>query len=139
MLKMDIWSKEKRSEVMSHIRGKDTKPEREIRSLLHRMGFRFRLHRKDLPGSPDIVLPKYRTVIFVHGCFWHQHKGCSDCVMPRTNRQKWKVKLGKNIVRDKLKKRMLQDLGWKVITIWECEIEKNPDIIRDKILRRINA
>ena len=114
---------------MSHIRSKDTKPEKRLRSLLHRLGFRFRLHRKDLPGTPDIVLPKYRTVIFVHGCFWHQHPGCKKATLPRSNVEFWKNKLEKNIERDKEVEKKLIETGWNVIVIWECEIKKTYSLI----------
>lgn len=122
---MDRISPEERSRIMSHIRSKDTKPEKRLRSLLHRLGFRFRLHRKDLPGTPDIVLPKYRTVIFVHGCFWHQHPGCKKATLPRSNVEFWKNKLEKNIERDKEVEKKLIETGWNVIVIWECEIKKH--------------
>ena len=126
---MDRISPEERSRIMSHIRSKDTKPEKRLRSLLHRLGFRFRLHRKDLPGTPDIVLPKYRTVIFVHGCFWHQHPGCKKATLPRSNVEIWKNKLEKNIERDKEVEKKLIETGWNVIVIWECEIKKTYSLI----------
>jgi DNA mismatch endonuclease (patch repair protein) len=126
---MDRISPEERSRIMSHIRSKDTKPEKRLRSLLHRLGFRFRLHRKDLPGTPDIVLPKYRTVIFVHGCFWHQHPGCKKATLPRSNVEFWKNKLEKNIERDKEVEKKLIETGWNVIVIWECEIKKTYSLI----------
>lgn len=116
---------------MSHIRGKNTKPELLIRSLLHRSGFRFRIHRRDLPGCPDIVLPKYKTIIFVHGCFWHQHSGCKKSTLPQTNITFWKNKLKKNLDRDLFVQNELEKSGWKVIIIWQCEIsaiQKNPEI-----------
>ncbi|SIO36488.1 very short patch repair endonuclease [Halodesulfovibrio marinisediminis] len=119
---MDIVSKEKRSEMMSKIRGKNTKPELVVRSLLHSMGYRFRLHRKDLPGTPDIVLPKYKTVIFVNGCFWHGHKGCPIYKPPKSNVQYWEEKIAKNKERDRINTLLLQKLGWKVLEIWECEL-----------------
>jgi DNA mismatch endonuclease (patch repair protein) len=106
---------------MSQIRGKDTEPEKAVRAALHRLGYRFRLHVKDLAGKPDIVLPKYRTVIFVHGCFWHRHRGCSNCTTPTSNRAFWVRKLEGNAARDKLKARSLRRVGWKVLVIWECE------------------
>lgn len=109
---------------MSRIRSKNTKPEIIVRSLLHRMGFRFRLHRKDLPGKPDIVLPKYKTVIFVHGCFWHRHKGCTKCTTPSTNKNFWINKFKKNVENDEKHNKKLKKMGWKVITIWECEARK---------------
>ena len=109
---------------MSKIRSKNTKPERLIRSLLHKSGYRFRIHKKDLPGKPDIVLPKYKTVIFVHGCFWHYHKKCQEGKIPRTNAIYWNDKFQKNILRDKQNSRKLRKLGWKVIVIWECHIKR---------------
>jgi len=131
---MDIWSKEKRSQVMSHIHSKDTKPEMAVRSLLHRMGYRFRLHKRELPGCPDIVLPKYNCVIFVHGCFWHLHEGCRDGTIPKTQHEKWKLKLERNVERDKLHYEELQKMGWKVLVIWECEVEKQLDMVKLKIM-----
>ncbi|MGG1921715.1 DNA mismatch endonuclease Vsr [Chryseobacterium sp. NRRL B-14798] len=134
---MDIWSKEKRSEVMSKIRGKNTKPEMILRSQLFMKGFRFRIHKKDLPGKPDIVLPKYKTVIFVHGCFWHYHKDCREGRIPATNSKFWEEKLSKNIDRDEKYIKELQQLGWKVIVIWECEIEKNIKDTLEKLIVNI--
>ena len=123
---MDSLSKEHRSWNMSRIRSKDTKPERIVRSFLHRNGLRFRLHVKNLPGKPDIVFPKYKTVIFVHGCFWHRHKGCSDATIPSSNRDFWQNKFKRNVKRDKEEQAALRKLGWKVIVVWECELkEKN--------------
>jgi DNA mismatch endonuclease, patch repair protein len=109
---------------MSRVRSKDTKPEMQVRSFLHSLGFRFRVHRKDLPGCPDIVLPKYRTAILVHGCFWHQHCGCPKARLPKQNHEFWAAKLRANATRDTLTKRELSALGWNVITIWECELKK---------------
>jgi DNA mismatch endonuclease, patch repair protein len=120
----DIWSKEKRSAVMANIRGKNTKPEITLRSYLFRAGFRFRLHDKNLPGKPDIILTKYKTVIFVHGCFWHYHKECREGRIPNTNSKFWSEKLSKNIERDTKNENLLQELGWKVFVVWECDIEK---------------
>ncbi len=120
----DIISKEKRSWNMSRIKCKDTKPELIVRTLLHMMGYRFRLYRKDLPGKPDIVLPKYRTVIFVHGCFWHRHKGCKFAYIPKSRVEFWQKKFKENVQRDKKKQANLKKAGWKVITIWECETSK---------------
>lgn len=113
---------------MSRIRSKDTGPEMRVRSALHRAGYRFRLHVKDLPGRPDIVLPKYKTVIFVHGCFWHRHKGCSNATMPSTNQEFWKEKFRRNVERDKREQAELKKLGWKVIVVWECEVNKFTNI-----------
>ena len=110
---------------MRKIRGKNTKPEMILRSLLFRQGFRFRLHKKDLPGKPDIVLPKYKTVIFVHGCFWHYHKECREGRIPSTNTKFWEGKLFKNVEKDAKYKEALENLGWNVLTVWECEIEKS--------------
>lgn len=121
----DKISKEKRSWNMRRIRSKDTKPELYVRSALHRMGYRFRIHKKDLPGKPDIVLPKYQTVIFVHGCFWHRHENCVEASRPKTNPQYWEDKIIRTVQRDKEHKRLLKALHWHVITIWECEVGKN--------------
>lgn len=110
----------KRSWNMSRIRGKDTKPEIAVRRMLHAAGFRFRLHVKSLPGKPDIVLPKWKTVIFVHGCFWHRHAGCKKCTTPATNREYWFEKFRHNIERDKQNCSALFNNGWNVIIIWEC-------------------
>lgn len=132
---MDIWSKEKRSYVMSRIRSKDTSPEKKARSLLHQMGYRFRLHVKSLPGQPDIVLPRYKKVIFVHGCFWHLHKGCRDGTIPKTQHEKWKAKLERNVERDKLHTKELREKGWEVLVLWECEIEKKIEKVEKKLLR----
>ena len=121
---MDIWTKEKRSEVMSKIRSKDTKPEKTLRSALHKEGYRFRIHKKDLPGNPDIVLTKFKTVIFVNGCFWHLHKDCADGHIPKTKKKYWKEKLLKNVERDEQTQRKCENLGWKVIVVWACEIKK---------------
>ncbi|MFD0870722.1 very short patch repair endonuclease [Paenibacillus residui] len=121
---MDKFDKEKRSEIMRKVTGKNTKPEIIVRRLLHRMGYRFRLHRSDLPGKPDIVLPKYKTVIFIHGCFWHGHEGCARSKLPATNRDFWEKKIAKNKVRDKEVFNQLEELGWRVLIIWSCEIQK---------------
>lgn len=111
---------------MSLIRSKNTKPEKLVRSMLHRMGFRFRLHNKNLPGTPDIVLAKYRTVVFVHGCFWHQHKNCKKSYIPSSNIDYWHPKLKKNIEKDKLHQRQLRQKGWNVVVIWECKLKDIP-------------
>ncbi len=118
----DIFSKAKRSEVMSHIGQRNTRPERAVRSLLHRMGFRFRLHKEDLPGKPDIVLRRFKTVVFVHGCFWHRHKGCRFAYTPRTRRRFWIQKFESNVTRDRRVVRELTKLGWRVIIVWECQL-----------------
>lgn len=118
---MDTLSEEKRSWNMSRIRSRDTKPELIVRRLLHRMGYRFRLHRKDLPGSPDIVLPRDRTVIFVHGCFWHRHEGCRCAYNPKSRVDFWQKKFLQNVERDRKVRHELKNLGWRVLVVWECE------------------
>lgn len=110
-----------RSWNMSRIKASNTKPERIVRSLLHQMGFRFRLYREDLPGKPDIVLPKFHTVIFVHGCFWHRHEGCKECTTPKSNTEFWLDKFRKNVERDDRVAQRLENLGWKVVVVWSCE------------------
>jgi DNA mismatch endonuclease (patch repair protein) len=119
---MDRITNARRSWNMSRIRGCDTGPERAVRSILHRLGYRFRLHQGDLPGRPDIVLPRYKTVIFVHGCFWHRHEGCKFSYTPKTNKQFWQSKFNENIQRDSTANNRLLKLGWHVITAWECEL-----------------
>ena len=114
----DRLTKERRSWNMSRIRGKDTTPEKVVRSALHRMGYRFRLHGKKLPGRPDIVLPKHKTVVFVHGCFWHRHRGCKNCTTPTNNRAFWVKKLEGDAARDRVTRSRLRKLGWKVIVVW---------------------
>jgi len=121
----DHLSKEKRSWNMSRIRGKNTTPELKVRSLLHSLGYRFRLHRKDLPGSPDIVLPKYKTVIFVNGCFWHHHKDCKRANWPKTNTDYWKKKIRQTVQRDKESILKLKKTNWYPLIIWECDIMQN--------------
>ena len=120
---MDTFSPEKRSEIMRRVRSTDTTPEKKVRSLLHGLGFRFRLHRSDLPGKPDIVLPKYRTVIFIHGCFWHRHPGCPRASTPATRREYWLPKFKRTVQRDQKNQAKLIELGWRVIVVWECEIK----------------
>ena len=123
---------EARSRNMSAIKSKNTKPEIIVRKLLHSMGYRFRLHKKDLPGSPDIVLPKYKTVIFVHGCFWHRHNNCKFATTPKTRTEFWENKFKENIERDIKNQNKLKNLGWKSRIIWECEI-KDKDAINQKL------
>jgi len=129
----DIWAKEKRSEVMSLIRCKNTKPEKVVRSMLHRMGYRFRLHRRDLPGQPDIVLPKYRAAIFVHGCFWHFHQNCRDGKIPLSNQDYWRPKLDRNARRDEESVAALQRAGWNILVVWECEVRKSLPELQEHI------
>jgi DNA mismatch endonuclease (patch repair protein) len=118
----DVHSRTVRSYNMSRIRGKDTKPELLVRKFLFANGFRYRLHDKKLPGKPDIVLPRYRTVIFVHGCFWHGHAGCRYFVVPKTRTEWWLEKIGRNIQLDKKYKHALENDNWQVIILWECEL-----------------
>lgn len=122
---MDVFTPQDRSRIMARVHGKDTKPEMLVRSLLHTMGFRFRLHRKDLPGKPDIVLPKYRVVIFVHGCFWHGHH-CRKGNRPTSNTDFWNKKLTKNMARDKANITALDHQGWRCLTVWECQTKDIP-------------
>jgi DNA mismatch endonuclease (patch repair protein) len=119
---MDILDKKKRSEIMSKIRSKNTKPEMTLRKALFASGFRYRVNDKKLPGKPDIVLSKYKTVIFVNGCFWHNHAGCRYAYTPKTNTKFWVDKIISNSQRDKINAQKLADLGWNVIIVWECEI-----------------
>jgi len=121
----DVHSKETRSYNMSRIRSKDTKPEMLVRKFLHKNGFRYCLHVKELPGKPDIVLPKYKTVIFVHGCFWHGHEGCKYFVIPKTRTEWWLNKIQPNTANDTKAEELLRAQGWKIIKIWECGLKKN--------------
>lgn len=114
---------------MSRIKGSDTKPELLVRSIVHRLGYRFSLHRRDLPGSPDIVLPKHKKIIFVHGCFWHSHKGCNRSQRPSSNIEFWQHKLEKNIVRDKKNVAELRKKGWAVLILWQCQTRKPEKLI----------
>jgi DNA mismatch endonuclease (patch repair protein) len=123
---------------MSAIRSKNTNPETVVRSLLFALGYRYRLHRKDLPGKPDIILKKHNTVIFVHGCFWHQHKECKRANIPKSNKKYWIPKLERNVERDKINKRELNRLGWNVITIWECET-KDSGKITAELKKKLNG
>ncbi len=127
---MDVFTPEKRSQVMSCIRGRDTQPELALRSMLHRLGYRFTVNgplNRSLPGRPDIVLPKHRTVIFVHGCFWHGHPNCPHFRLPKSRRSYWKTKIKGNQARDLRHENALRELGWHVITIWECALRKKSD------------
>ena len=124
---------EQRSRNMSAIKSKNTKPEITVRKLLHSMGYRFRIHSKNLPGSPDIVLPKYKTVIFVHGCFWHRHENCKYASTPKTRQEFWNKKFTTNIDRDLVIQNKIKNLNWRSIVIWECET-KNMENLRYKII-----
>ena len=128
---------EQRSRNMSAIKSKNTKPEIAVRKLLHSLGYRFRLHRKDLPGSPDIVLPKYKTVIFVHGCFWHRHENCKYASTPKTRQEFWNKKFKKNIERDLEIQETIKNIEWRSVVIWECET-KNIDNLKEKIIDVFN-
>lgn len=130
----DIFTKSKRSDIMSHIAGKETKPEILVRKFLFANGLRFRKNAKELPGKPDIVLPKYKTVIFIHGCFWHGHT-CKRGALPTTNIEFWKTKISSNIERDKRDFLELEKLGWKVIVIWQCEIRNS--VLRENQLQTL--
>jgi|SRR5450759_3872078 len=123
---------------MGRVRSKDTKAELLVRSILHRNGYRFRLHKKGLPGKPDIVLAKYQTVVFVHGCFWHRHKRCPDATVPKSNTEFWVQKFAQNVKRDKANQKVLRKLGWEVIIVWECETAK-PDRLAVRLRRKIES
>ena len=137
---MDVHDKKTRSYNMSQIKGKNTKPEEMVRKYLFAQGFRYRKNDKKLPGTPDIVLPKYKTVLFVNGCFWHGHKGCKYFVWPKSNPDFWKKKIETNISRDLQKIKLLQSQGWRVITIWECELKPtNRDARYKKLIEEIGG
>lgn len=129
---MDTLTEERRSWNMSRIRSRDTKPERTVRSMLHKMGYRFRLHVSSLPGTPDLVMSKYKTVIFVHGCFWHRHPGCKFAYIPKTRTEFWMNKFRSNVLCDEDSARKLADLGWRVMVIWECELS-DIDALKEKV------
>lgn len=133
----DKLSPERRSWNMSRIKGQDTKPEMKVRSYLFRQGFRFRKNDKRYPGKPDIVLPMYKTVVFVHGCFWHRHPGCKDATTPKTRTEFWMEKLSKNVANDRKNVDALKELGFKVIIVWECEIEKEFASTMDRLVSMI--
>ncbi len=132
----DTISKKRRSWNMSRIKSRNTIPELAVRSALHRMGYRFRLHRRDMPGRPDIVLPMHRIVIFVHGCFWHRHVACVDCSNPKTRRHYWAPKLVGNQKRDVRNRRLLRRIGWEPIVIWECQT-KNTAGLRTRLAKKL--
>jgi len=131
----DVFQTDKRREIMQHVKTRNTAPEVKLRSLLHRRGFRFRVNRHDLPGKPDIVLPKYKTVIFVHGCFWHGHD-CNRGRRPQTNVDFWNKKIDANITRDRNEANQLMELGWRVCVVWECEIKKKNE---DNLIAKIES
>jgi len=127
----DCFTHQERSRVMSLVKGRDTKPEKIVRSLLHRMGYRFRLHRHDLPGNPDIVLPKHRKAIFVHGCFWHGHAGCRRAARPKSNADFWNRKIDMNMERDKKLQAELINSGWDFLVLWQCEMKDLKNLERN--------
>lgn len=133
----DKLTREKRSWNMSHIRGKDTEIEIKVRKYLFSQGFRFRKNVADMPGKPDIVLPKYKTVIFIHGCYWHRHEGCKNCTIPGTNQEFWLQKFEKNVQNDSKHQQELKAAGWKVLVLWECEIESNFDRLMDNLVAKL--
>ena len=137
MSDMDVHSKEVRSYNMSRIKGKDTKPEETVRKYLFSQGFRYRKNDKRLPGTPDIVLPKYKTVIFVNGCFWHGHEGCKYFVWPKNNAEFWHKKIRDNVLRDQRKVQALDLLGWKVIVVWECKIKSDKENTLKNLMKEI--
>lgn len=131
---MDVHDKKTRSFNMSRIKGKDTKPEEIVRKYLFKQGFRYKKNDKQLPGKPDIVLPKYKTVIFVNGCFWHKHEGCKYFVWPKSNQGFWKAKIEGTVKRDKKKIAELIEKGWRVMVVWECELKPS---VRENTLRNL--
>jgi DNA mismatch endonuclease (patch repair protein) len=131
---IDVVDKITRSRMMAGIRGKDTKPELDLRRALHRLGLRYRLHVAELPGRPDILLPKHQAAIQVHGCFWHRHEHCAFCTRPASNMRFWKSKFGDTVKRDKRNLEALRKLGWKVVIVWECSVkDEGADAIAGKI------
>ena len=135
---MDVHTKEQRSFNMSRIRDKNTRPEMFVRSLTHHMGYRYRLHQKNLPGKPDLVFKRHKKVIFVHGCFWHMHNCRYGKVTPKTNRKFWQTKREGNVTRDKANIRKLRRLGWKVLTVWECQT-RNEDKLTKKLEKFLSS
>lgn len=127
---MDRICRARRSWNMGRVRGRDTGPELIVRKVLHRMGLRFRLQRRDLPGRPDVVLPRWRTIVFIHGCFWHRHEQCRFAYVPKTRTRWWLAKFAANVERDVRARERLQELGWRVITVWECETSDTKELSR---------
>ncbi|QEM12218.1 very short patch repair endonuclease [Mucilaginibacter rubeus] len=134
---MDIWPPKKRSEVMALVHSKDTKPEIKLRKALFALGYRYRIHDKNLPGRPDIVFPKYRTVIFVHGCFWHRHENCRAATTPKSNLEYWSPKFAANVARDSAHQKSLEAAGWNVIIIWECKLKTNLSSVISDIAEKL--
>lgn len=131
---MDTLSVEERSERMSRVRARNTKPEMVVRRLLHGLGYRYRLHSSSLPGHPDLVFAGRRKVIFVHGCFWHRHEGCPNCRLPKSKLDFWKPKLEENKLRDKKNQAKLRRQGWRVLVVWECQL-KNPNRLKERVVK----
>lgn len=135
----DVVNQTVRSRMMASIRSRDTKPELQVRHFLHRRGFRYRLVQKDLPGKPDVVLPKWNAVVFVHGCFWHGHAGCPNATVPATRTDFWVSKIAANSVRDIRAADALQSLGWRVFVVWECSLRKEPEPTLRRLERAIRS
>lgn len=133
----DTLTPEKRSWNMSRIKGKNTNPEVCLRSLLHQAGFRFRIHADNLPGKPDIVLPHYKKVIFVNGCFWHRHENCKYAYIPKSRQNFWQEKFARTVLRDQEKAEKLIQKGWQVLTVWECELKKDPVTVIENLISSI--
>lgn len=128
----DIYSRDKRSQIMARVRASGTRPELVVRQVAHRLGYRFRLHRKDLPGRPDLVFPRHRKVVLVHGCFWHGHENCRKARRPGSNAAFWDAKLARNIERDRQTLTALTCSGWRVLTVWECETRR-PEQLAERL------
>jgi len=137
-IRMDTLSPKERSERMGRVKGKDTKPELVVRRLVHRLGFRYRLHAENLPGKPDLVVVGKKKLIFVHGCFWHRHRGCARCRMPKSRLEFWKPKLEENRKRDLRNQRSLRKAGWRIHLIWECQLADR-EKLENRILEFLNA
>jgi DNA mismatch endonuclease (patch repair protein) len=135
----DVVDAKTRSRMMGNIRGRNTRPERLVRSELHRLGFRFRLNDRRLPGTPDIVLPRYRAAVFVHGCFWHRHDGCRLTAMPSTRPEFWQAKFARTVARDSAAEGALLGLGWRVATVWECETRPGSKAIIEKLAKWLRS
>lgn len=133
----DVHTPETRSYNMSRIRGKNTKPEVKLRSLLHRAGLRFRIHDSRLPGKPDIVLPRYKAAIFVNGCFWHRHEGCKYCTFPKARKDFWDRKFADTVERDRVKQKQLREAGWDVFVVWECELKSHPEDVAASLINQL--
>jgi len=128
---MDVFTPEQRSAVMARIQSKNTKPEMIVRRMIHGLGYRYRLHRADLPGTPDLVFPRLKKIIFVHGCFWHQHDRCQYAYKPKSNSLFWKRKFAENTTRDERAMMELRALGWDVLVVWECQMAENAKLLRE--------